>query len=123
MKYLLTAFVLIATLQTSHAQADLSFNRVVLVEFDVSVSSQYNFTVPAGKVWKVVEAGTGTTSSSSAIYLRNSSGDFIGMIEYNGSNADYIDLPLWLPAGYTGTFEVTSSSDGFVSILEFNTSN
>lgn len=107
---------------TGFAQANLQFNRVVIVETDFAVpnSNSYNFTemsftVPAGKVWKV-ESAHGTYESNNSTNL--SYGAFVQimidkkLIHYYNSGV-YTNLPMWLPEG-TYTLKVVMSSSGSV---------
>lgn len=100
------------------AQAQtLEFSQVVL--YDMANSTEYSFTVPTGKVWKIESA---TSSYASAfIYLRNSSSQNIGVLSYSSTHPKKV-LPMWLPSGFSGKFyyQDSGSDRAVVSIIEFN---
>lgn len=116
MRYLTIIVVLLAFAFSAQAQNDLKFDDVIFMELLPTQDSA--FTVPTGKVWKIVEGGGPNGSSSFTIILRNASGINIGYIEYNADNTE--DTPLWLPSGYVGSFYNNSNYRGFVSILQFH---
>ena len=117
MKYLTIITIILACAFTAQAQSDLSFDKVVFIELRPLQDTA--FTVPAGKVWKVDQANNGNTSGANTIFLRNPNGQAIGLLHYVSTAAAL--TPFFLPEGYTGSFFNNSSSTyGFVSILQFN---
>ena len=116
MRYLTIIVLLFICAFSAQAQNDLLFDDVVLIELAPTQDS--SFTVPAGKVWKIEQGGGAHPSSSYYIYLRNASGENIGLIEYNQDGIE--DTPAWLPSGFTGSFYNNSNYKGFVSILQFH---
>lgn len=101
------------------AQGTLQFNQVLLFELDGS--APVNINIPSDKVWKIESCGVGSTSSSYAIFLRNSSGDQITYLFRNTSQM-LPNLPFWLPSGFQGEFYKTGGTavKGAVSVIEFN---
>lgn len=116
MRYLTIIALIMACAFTAQAQSDLRFDEVIFMELSPLQDSV--FTVPAGKVWKIEQAGGAHYSSSYVIYLRNASGVNIGLMEYNQDGVE--DMPTWLPSGYTGSFYNNNNYWGFVSILQFH---
>jgi hypothetical protein len=98
------------------AQGNLQFNQVVII--DLAPSGTQNFTVPAGKVWKIESCGTGTTTPG--IHLRNMSLVYLAFFGSSTSGSS-VSYPFWLPSNYAGNFQNNSSSQRSVlSIIEFN---
>jgi beta-galactosidase/beta-glucuronidase len=102
------------------AQGNLQFNQVLLLNAASNNSTQW--TVPAGKTWKIEAMGTYT--STMYVYLNNNIAfEFIG--DFNNNNGAYYrgsDAPaIWLPAGTVlGHFTNNASAFRWFSIIEFN---
>ncbi len=120
----LVVFLVLALL--SNAQGNLQFNRVVTVETDFAVPNtnfynftDFTFTVPAGKVWKI-ESAHGTYENDNSTNL--SYNGFVHLMidkkfihYYNSGGVSVVGsyLPMWLPEG-TYTLKVVMSSGGSV---------
>jgi hypothetical protein len=120
MKKIITAFAIIFCVaffaQESKAQGNLQFNQIIF--YDIVFNGTQNFTVPAGKVWKIESVGTGSTSST-PLYLRNAGG--VAIAHFNSSGYSSASFPYWLPPGFAGTFaNIHPSIRATVSIIEFN---
>lgn len=121
MKKILTPFLFAAILifgfsKSSSAQGNLQFNQVILL--DIPFNSVQNISVPAGKVWKIESAGSGS-SSSNGVYLRNASATAIAY--FATANVSSSPYPYWLPSGFIGSFQnIHPSLRMTVSIIEFN---
>jgi len=102
------------------AQGNLQFNQTLLLNASINGTSQW--TVPAGKTWKIESMGCYATTMY--VYLNNSIAfEYIGDFNnnfgayYRGSDASAI----WLPAGtILGHSSSNSSAFRWFSILEFN---
>ncbi|MBM3164661.1 MAG: hypothetical protein FJZ80_04285 [Bacteroidetes bacterium] len=102
------------------AQGNLQFNQVLLLS--ASASNPTQWTVPAGKTWKIESMGC--YASYMFVYFNNSSAfEYVGHYAnttgayYRGSDAGAI----WLPAGtILGHSSSNSSAYRWFSILEFN---
>jgi hypothetical protein len=120
MKKYITFFliVFIGTL-TTQAQINLVLNRVITktTELGGSFPSQISDTVPAGKVWKI-EALYMTTSGNCWYSVNNPNRINLYMPQ-NGA----APFSFWMQAGDIIYFKqnINTSSDVFISILEFNT--
>jgi hypothetical protein len=103
--------------KASHAQGNLQFNQVILV--DLAASGTFTINVPAGKVWKIETANT-FNGASNGIILRNAAVQTIAILATSATSASS-NFPFWLPSGYSGSF-VNGSGSGraCVSIIEFN---
>jgi hypothetical protein len=99
----------------SIAQSNLQFNQVVLLTFDSNTSPYLSqlYTVPAGKTWKIENAGC-----SSSIAIQELNGLRVSHTINSGNSPD--NFPIWLPAGTTMKFYNGGSYGCFVSILEFS---
>lgn len=73
--------------------AKLVFNQVLLY----SPAEQTTYTVPAGRVWKVVSAW-GSSTQMSRIYWSDSITISIGRVN-TSANHFLSQFPVWLPAG------------------------
>jgi hypothetical protein len=120
MKTILFTIASVVIVACSYAQGNLQFYQTLLL--NASTNSTAQWTVPAGKTWKVESMGC--YASTLFVYFNNSIAfEFIGDFNnnqgayYRGSDAGAI----WLPAG---TILGHSSSNGsafrWFSILEFN---
>jgi len=113
-------FILVfAISQSLCAQGNLQFNQVII--FTMDGLTPQPFTVPANKVWKIESAGSGYYSST--VYMRDASANILALLY--SSDANYrVNLPYWLPSGFTGDFyrsgNVPSGPKSTVSIIEFN---
>lgn len=119
MKNLLIFIGLVLISHTSVAQGNLQFNQVIV--FTLDIDTPQAFSVPANKVWKIESASSGYTSSS--VYMRDASGNYLALL-YTNNQDNRIDLPYWLPSGFTGDFRrlgnTGSGPKSTVSIIEFN---
>jgi len=103
-----------------NAQGNLQFNQTLLLNASNNAAAQW--TVPAGKTWKIESMGCYATVMY--VYLNNSIAfEYIGDFNnnfgayYRGSDASAI----WLPAGtILGHSSSNSSAFRWFSILEFN---
>ncbi len=113
---LLVALFIIGFSRSSSAQGNLQFNQVILI--DINFNTIQPIAVPAGKVWKIESAGSGS-SSSNGVYLRNASATAIAY--FATTNVSSSPYPYWLPSGFTGSFQnIHPSLRMSVSIIEFN---
>lgn len=102
------------------AQGNLQFNQVLLLNATSNNTAQW--TVPAGKTWKIETMGTYT--STMYVYLNNNLAfEYIG--DFNNNFGAYYrgsDAPaIWLPAGsIMGHFTNNASAFRWFSIIEFN---
>lgn len=100
----------------AQAQGNLQFNQVVIIT--VPAGGSTNFTVPAGKVWKIESAGVGGAGST-ALYMRDATATtvayFIGI-------SNITPFPFWLPESFSGSFVSggTNPYKDVVTIIEFN---
>ncbi len=118
MKKLLFFLLLLLTTATfSSAQGNLQFNQVV--NFTLVGITPVNFTVPAGKVWKIEAVGAESTNTPE-VHLRNASNQPIATFYPAGTY--HSPLPYWLNSGFSGNFYLLNSATyrGSVSIIEFN---
>lgn len=105
---------------TFNAQGNLQFNQVLLLSASANNTTQW--TVPAGKSWKIESMGC--MASSMYVYWNNTMAfEFVGDFNnnlgayYRGSDAG----PIWLPSGTVlGHFSNNSSAFRWFSIIEFN---
>jgi hypothetical protein len=113
-------FILLISIETSLAQGNLQFNQTLLLNASNNAAAQW--TVPAGKTWKIESMGCYATTMY--VYLNNSIAfEYIGDFNnnfgayYRGSDASAI----WLPAGtILGHSSSNASAFRWFSILEFN---
>ena len=94
------------------------FYRCLDVPMELLDNRQYdnvNFTVPAGKVWKI-EAAVNWSGNSLMLYPN-------GAVNYGinlaSSSKTVSDFPIWLNSGYTGQFSIYTNR-ALISIIEFN---
>lgn len=122
--------ILITCFQNTFAQTGtaLEFNQVRLLTA-TSDNSGAQWTVPAGKVWKIELLGTGSASSDNplSIYFNsNLAFDYRGAYyssSYATSRCRYSNSPkiIWLPENTTiGTVAPTPTAFRWISIIEFN---
>ena len=99
------------------AQGNLQFNQVITYNIGGIASQNDNiwFTVPVGKVWKIE---TAVNWSGNPLYLYPNGAVNYG-INLASSSKTVSDFPIWLQAGYTGTFSIYSNR-ALISIIEFN---
>jgi hypothetical protein len=103
-----------------NAQGNLQYNQTLLLNASINGASQW--TVPAGKTWKIESMGCYATTMY--VYLNNSIAfEYIGDFNnnfgayYRGADAGAI----WLPAGtILGHSSSNASAFRWFSILEFN---
>ena len=102
------------------AQGNLQFNQVVYLSANTDNATQW--TVPAGKVWKI--EAVGVYGSTLTVYL-NGATSFIYAGSYSNSspsgyyrNADA--SPIWLPSGSILGQSCGCGGNRWFSILEFN---
>jgi hypothetical protein len=117
MKKALLLFVLLCTFAGVKAQGNLQFNQVinqVLVG-----NTPVNFTVPAGKVWKIESVGVDYVNTPTT-HIRNASNQVL--VTFYTSSSYQNPLPYWLSSGFTGNFILSNSATyrGCISIIEFN---
>lgn len=115
MKQIIILLFLFAFTSAVKAQSNLQFNQVVLLTFDSNTSPYLSqlYTVPAGKTWKIENAGC-----SSSIAIQELNGLRVSHTINSGNSPD--NFPIWLPAGTTMKFYNGGSYGCFVSILEFS---
>ena len=102
------------------AQGNLQFNQVVYLSANTDNTTQW--TVPAGKVWKI--EAVGVYSGTLTVYF-NGATSFIYAGAYSNSspsayyrNADA--SPIWLPGGSVLGQSCGCGANRWFSILEFN---
>jgi hypothetical protein len=134
MKKFIIILFLVTTANYLKAQGNLQFNQVINLEAWSTTNmggyyiAEVNFTVPAGKVWKIEGATSNCTTGngSGVITLTNTSTNRnYGNILPVGSTTS--DHPIWLKSGFTGKLSSSAgscyynNSGGFiVSVIEFN---
>lgn len=102
------------------AQGNLQFNQTLLL--NASSNSTAQWTVPAGKTWKVESMGC--YAPTLFVYLNNSIAfEYIG--DFNNNQGAYYRGPdagaIWLPAGtILGHSSNNASAFRWFSVLEFN---
>lgn len=119
MKNLLFLFFFLISLSFT-AQGNLQFNQVVYLSGSADNTTQW--TVPAGKVWKI--EAVGVYSGALTVYI-NGVMSFIYAGAYSNSspsgyyrNADA--SPIWLPSGSVLGQSCGCGGNRWFSILEFN---
>jgi hypothetical protein len=106
-KIVVIALFFVAT--TSFAQGNLQFNQVLT--YSGTSTASPNWTVPAGKVWKIETVNMVNFTGSSTFIVNNNT------VLYNMNST----LPIWLKPGDNCKFSMTSNiNPWFVSIIEFN---
>jgi hypothetical protein len=76
----------------------------LVVRFDLDKKGEFPFSVPAGKKWEVEKVEIYPEERKDAVVtLRNAAGE--KMMELTGKGESYKKLPLWLPAGFSGSFQ------------------
>jgi hypothetical protein len=112
--------VLIFFMNFFQAQGNLQFNQTLLL--NASSNSTAQWTVPAGKTWKVESMGC--YAPTLFVYLNNSIAfEYIG--DFNNSQGSYYRGSdagaIWLPAGtILGHSSNNASAFRWFSVLEFN---
>lgn len=112
--------VLIFFMNFFQAQGNLQFNQTLLL--NASSNSTAQWTVPAGKTWKVESMGC--YAPTLFVYLNNSIAfEYIG--DFNNNQGAYYRGPdagaIWLPAGtILGHSSNNASAFRWFSVLEFN---
>lgn len=112
--------VLIFFMSFFQAQGNLQFNQTLLL--NASSNSTAQWTVPAGKTWKVESMGC--YAPTLFVYLNNSIAfEYIG--DFNNNQGAYYRGPdagaIWLPAGtILGHSSNNASAFRWFSVLEFN---
>lgn len=112
--------VLIFFVSSFKAQGNLQFNQTLLL--NASSNSTAQWTVPAGKTWKVESMGC--YAPTLFVYLNNSIAfEYIG--DFNNSQGSYYRGSdagaIWLPAGtILGHSSNNASAFRWFSVLEFN---
>jgi hypothetical protein len=112
--------VLIFFMNFFQAQGNLQFNQTLLL--NASSNSTAQWTVPAGKTWKVESMGC--YAPTLFVYLNNSIAfEYIG--DFNNNQGAYYRGPdagaIWLPAGtILGHSSSNASAFRWFSVLEFN---
>jgi hypothetical protein len=106
---------------TFKAQGNLQLNQVLLLS--ASANSTAQWTVPAGKAWKLESMAI--NSSSCYVYLNgNMAFEYVGLTGSTGVNGfvrHTQSSPLWLPAGTVfGHFSNVANAYRWFSIIEFN---
>lgn len=116
--------ILIATLAlvigfVAQAQGNLQFNQVLYLSS--STDNQTQWTVPAGKVWKIESLGVASTSLN--VYINNALAFYyVGAYSNSGNSGYYRNAdasPIWLPAGSV-LGHACSCGNRWFSIIEFN---
>jgi hypothetical protein len=107
MKKLILIALSMISLEVS-AQGNLQFNRVIVVNVYSNNSLNIPLIVPTGKVWKIEQAISSSTSGW--IYLN----------EAQITTTSASNTPFWLPPAYSVTFTTANSVSGKISIIEFN---
>jgi hypothetical protein len=85
----------------SFSQSGIQFLGVKHIE--IAAGGTVSVSIAQGKVYKIESVSMGSTGSSPAILLKNSSSQNIAFFSspVNASSASY---PYWLPSLFTGTF-------------------
>lgn len=118
-KIFIFIIVLFAALN-ARGQGNLQFNQTLLLNATSNSTAQW--TVPAGKTWKVESMGG--YASTIYVYLNNSIAfEYIG--DFNNNYGAYYRGPdagpIWLPAGtILGHSSSNASAFRWFSVLEFN---
>jgi hypothetical protein len=117
MKKLFFFAALLLCFAGAKAQGNLQFNQVI--NYTLIGTTPQNFTVPAGKVWKIEAVGVDYTNTPN-VYIRNASNQ--NLVTFYTSASYNNPLPYWLSGGFTGNFYLSNSNTyrGCISIIEFN---
>ena len=101
------------------AQGNLQFNQVLYLSN--TSDNQTQWTVPAGKVWKI--EALGVVSSTLTVYINNAFAFYYAGTYSNSSPSGYYRnadaSPIWLPAGSVLGHNCGCGNRWF-SIIEFN---
>jgi hypothetical protein len=120
MKNILFLMVLFLLPYRAFAQGNLQFNQVLYLSANTDNTQQW--TVPAGKVWKI--EAMGVYNGFINIYFNNSiSFVYSGSKTTTSPDAYYRNAdagPIWLPSGTTLGHNCSCGSNRWFSILEFN---
>ncbi|MCC6599582.1 MAG: hypothetical protein IT223_02795 [Crocinitomicaceae bacterium] len=107
---------------TAFAQGTLQFNQVLNLEIPSTVET--TFTVPSGKVWKIISATYTSYSYPMRISKINGNSTTLYITNYiYGSNNIYPGvLPYWVPGSTSISFIHGASANykSSVSVIEFN---
>ncbi|TND10479.1 MAG: hypothetical protein FD123_121 [Bacteroidetes bacterium] len=98
------------------AQSNLLFSRAII--YNIPGDSLQNFTVPAGKVWKIESSGSSEPGSSGAIIIKDALNRKMSYLTGASTATGNAVYPIWLPAAFSGSF-VTINQRGFISIIEY----
>jgi hypothetical protein len=119
MKYYLTILFINVSILL-YSQGNLQFNQVLYLSANSDNTQQW--TVPAGKVWKI--EAMGIYSNSITFYINNVvSFIYAGTYSVASPNAYYRNAdagPIWLPAGTVIGHSCGCSGNRWLSIIEFN---
>lgn len=96
-----------------YSQGNLQLNQVLTLSF---TSNGNNYSVPAGKVWKIESVGL---SSYASFFTLTVNGQQIFLKNTNSSYSPEFDsFPFWISGGQNVFF--SGLTGGVASILEFN---
>ena len=119
MKSLIILIMPLMVCLSFRAQGNLQFNQVLYLSN--TSDNQTQWTVPAGKVWKMESVGV--ASSSLNVYVNNALAFiYAGAYSNSGTSGYYRNAdasPIWLPAGSV-LGHACSCGNRWFSIIEFN---
>ncbi len=119
MKYSIVIIFLFA-LNNFNAQGNLQFNQALYLSANTDNTTQW--TVPAGKVWKI--EAVGVYSSTLTVYFNGATSFIYGGAYSNSSPSGYYRnadaSPIWLPSGSVLGQSCGCGGNRWFSILEFN---
>lgn len=111
LSFLLIAFIFCLNSE-SKAQGNLQFNEVKIISLPTGNTT---ITVPAGKVWKVIN------SSNNNVQVVSINGVALSLIMPNNYNNSSPNNPIWLQGGMVVGFGYNASSTAYaINIIEFN---
>jgi hypothetical protein len=119
MKTLVAIIITLTVCLGLRAQGNLQFNQVLYLSN--TTDNQTQWTVPAGKVWKI--EALGVVSSTLTVYINNAVAFYYAGTYSNSSTSGYYRnadaSPIWLPAGSILGHNCGCGNRWF-SIIEFN---
>jgi hypothetical protein len=119
MKYSIIIIFLFA-INNFTAQGNLQFNQALYLSANTDNTTQW--TVPAGKVWKI--EAVGVYSSTLTVYFNGATSFIYGGAYSNSSPSGYYRnadaSPIWLPGGSILGQSCGCGGNRWFSILEFN---
>jgi len=122
-KIIVLAALLFTFNVATHAQGNLQFNQVLT--YTGSINGMTNqWTVPAGKVWKI-ESKTRTPNGGLTFYINSTAVNDYYFFWNNAGQASVSSMaidsaPIWLKAGDISYFNSSGTANYYISIIEFN---